>query len=154
MPIEEYFQKKYGKDAKTPPKRGLDSVTVPGAVSGWVALSERFGKLPFADLLAPAIDIAERGYLLPPVVAGKWVLPLAELQNLPGFAQAFLPRGRAFQTGELFQFKAAAKALRLIAQTKGEAFYQGEIAAAIGFPPKPMLRQSLNEMMERFPDDE
>ena len=127
----EYFQKKYGKDAKTPPKRGLDSVTVPGAVSSWVALSERFGKLPFADLLAPAIDIAERGYLLPPVVAGKWVLPLAELQNLPGFAQAFLPRGRAFQTGELFQFKAAAKALRLIAQTKGEAFYQGEIAAAI-----------------------
>ena len=54
----EYFHRKYGKDAKTPPKRGIDSVTVPGAVSGWVALSDRFGKLPFADLLEPAIDIA------------------------------------------------------------------------------------------------
>jgi gamma-glutamyltranspeptidase / glutathione hydrolase len=51
----EYFQKKYGADAKTPPKRGIDSVTVPGAVAGWVAMSERFGKLPFADLLEPAI---------------------------------------------------------------------------------------------------
>src|SRR5258706_1140468 len=59
----EYFKRKYGADAKTPPKRGLDSATVPGAVSSWVALSERFGKLPFADLMEPAIEIAERGYL-------------------------------------------------------------------------------------------
>ena len=56
----EYFRKKYGADAKTPPKRGIDSATVPGAVGTWVALSERYGKLPFADLLAPAIEIAER----------------------------------------------------------------------------------------------
>ena len=126
-----YFRAKYGADAKTPPKRGFDSVTVPGAVSAWVALSDRFGKLPFADLLAPAIDIAERGYLLPPVVQGKWAAPLAELQSLPGFAQAFLPFGRAPDVGELFQFKAAARALRAIAATKGEAFYTGEIAAAI-----------------------
>ncbi|MEQ1659562.1 MAG: gamma-glutamyltransferase, partial [Hylemonella sp.] len=54
----EYFKRKYGDGAKTPPKRGIDSVTVPGAVAGWVALSERFGKLPFADLLEPAIEIA------------------------------------------------------------------------------------------------
>ncbi len=52
-----YFSAKYGADARTPPKRGWDSVTVPGAVAGWVALHERFGKLPFADLLAPAIEI-------------------------------------------------------------------------------------------------
>ena len=51
----EYFRSKYGDDASAPPKRGWDSVTVPGAVSAWAALSERFGKLPFADLLAPAI---------------------------------------------------------------------------------------------------
>ena len=61
----EYFKAKYGADAATPPMRGIDSVTVPGAVRGWAALSERFGKLPFADLMAPAIDIAERGYLVP-----------------------------------------------------------------------------------------
>ena len=69
----EYFQRKYGADAKTPPVRGWDSATVPGAVAGWVALSERFGKLPFADLLEPAIEVAERGYAMPVVVHQKWV---------------------------------------------------------------------------------
>ena len=52
----EYFRAKCGDDARVPPKRGWDSVTVPGAVSAWVALSERFGSLPFADLLEPAIE--------------------------------------------------------------------------------------------------
>ncbi len=127
----EYFQRKYGSDARTPPKRGMDAVTVPGAVSSWVALSERFGKLPFADLMQPAIEIAERGYLVPPVVQQKWAAATDELRNLPGFAQSFLPWGRAPQVGELFEFKAAAKALRAIAATKGEAFYGGEIAQAI-----------------------
>ena len=127
----DYFARKYGTHEKAPPKRGFDSVTVPGAVSAWVALSGRFGKLPFADLMVPAIDIAERGYLMPPIVQGKWAAPVDELKSLPGFAQAFLPHGRAPHTGELFQFQAAARALRAIAATKGEAFYQGEIAAAI-----------------------
>jgi gamma-glutamyltranspeptidase/glutathione hydrolase len=126
-----YFQKKYGADAKNPPKRGIDSATVPGAVATWVALSERFGKLPFGDLLAPAIEIAERGYLLPVVVQQKWAAATPELGHLPGFAQTFLPWGRAPNVGELFQFPAAARALRLIAQTKGSAFYGGEIAAAL-----------------------
>ncbi len=127
----EYFKRKYGDGAKTPPKRGIDSVTVPGAVAGWVALSERFGKLPFADLLEPAIEIAERGYLIPVVVQQKWAAATPELQGVPGFAQSFLPWGRAPQVGELFQFKAAARALRAIAQTKGEAYYRGEIAQAL-----------------------
>jgi gamma-glutamyltranspeptidase/glutathione hydrolase len=127
----EYFQRKYGVDAKTPPKRGFDSVTVPGAVASWVAMSERFGKLPFEDLLQPAIEIAERGYLLPVVVQQKWAAATPELQGLPGFAQNFLPWGRAPQVGELFKFPAAAKGLRAIAQTKGAAFYGGEIAQAI-----------------------
>ncbi len=127
----DYLLRKYGADAKTPPKRGFDSVTVPGAVSAWVALSQRFGKLPFSDLMAPAIDIAQRGYGVPPILQGKWTAPVEELKSMPGFAQAFLPRGRAPDVGELFQFQAAARALRAIAATKGEAFYRGEIAAAI-----------------------
>jgi gamma-glutamyltranspeptidase/glutathione hydrolase len=126
-----YFQGKYGSDGKTPPRRGLDSVTVPGAVAGWVALSERFGKLPFADLLEPAIEIAERGYLVPPVVRQKWAAAASELEVQPGFAQNFLPWGRAPEVGELFRFEAAARGLRAIAQTKGAAFYEGEIAQAI-----------------------
>ncbi|MCE3273543.1 MAG: gamma-glutamyltranspeptidase precursor (Gamma-glutamyltransferase)-like protein [Ramlibacter sp.] len=127
----EYFAKKYGADAKTPPKRGIDSVSVPGAVGMWMALSQRYGKLPFADLLAPAIEIAERGYLIPIVVQQKWDAATAELKGQPGFAKAFLPWGRAPNVGELFQFPAAARALRLIAETKGEAFYKGEIAEAL-----------------------
>src|SRR4051812_17547379 len=127
----EYFQKKYGADARTPPKRGIDSVSVPGAVGTWVALSERYGKLPFADLLEPAIEVAERGYLLPIVVQQKWEAATPELGKLPGFAQSFLPWGRAPRVGELFQFPSAARALRLIAQTKGQAFYGGEIAEAL-----------------------
>ncbi len=127
----EYFKRKYGAEAATPPKRGFDAVTVPGAVSSWVQLSERFGKLPFSDLMEPAIEIAERGYLLPPVVQQKWAAATEELKSLPGFAQSFLPRGRAPAVGELFQFKAAARALRAIGATKGDAFYGGEIAQAI-----------------------
>jgi gamma-glutamyltranspeptidase/glutathione hydrolase len=127
----DYFSRKYGPDAQTPPKRGMDSVTVPGAVASWVAMSKRFGKLPFADLMEPAIEIAERGYLLPPVVQQKWAAATAELQSLPGFAQSFLPWGRAPNVGELFQFKAAAKALRAIAETKGDAYYGGAIAQAV-----------------------
>ena len=127
----EYFRAKYGADTRTPPKRGLDAVTVPGAVGSWVALSERFGKLPFADLLEPAIDIASRGYLVPPWVRMKWEAAREELQGLPGFAQAFLPRGRSPQVGELFQFPSAARGLRAIAETRGAAFYGGEIAEAI-----------------------
>ncbi|WP_439518134.1 gamma-glutamyltransferase family protein [Hydrogenophaga sp.] len=126
-----YFQRKHGSDAKAPPKRGPDSVSVPGAVASWVALSERFGKLPFADLMEPAIEIAERGYLLPVVVQQKWAAATPELGGLPGFAQAFLPWGRAPRVGELFQFQAAARGLRLIGETRGAALYGGEIAQAI-----------------------
>nr|MDP9124732.1 gamma-glutamyltransferase [Pseudomonadota bacterium] len=54
-----YFHRKHGN---TMPVRGWDTVTTPGAVAGWVALSKRFGKLPFADLFEPAVELAERGH--------------------------------------------------------------------------------------------
>ena len=127
----DYFHRKYGTAARTPPRRGMDSITVPGAVSAWVALSERFGKLPFADLMAPATEIAERGYAVPVVVQGKWAAAVPELQAQPGFAQHFMPWGRAPQVGELFRFPAAARALRAIGATRGEAFYTGAIAQAL-----------------------
>ncbi|MFT3665180.1 gamma-glutamyltransferase family protein [Piscinibacter sp.] len=129
----EYFRGRLGADARAPARRGWDSVTVPGAVSAWVALSERFGSLPFADLLEPAIEIAERGYAVPWVVRQKWAMAAAlpEITRQPGFAEAFLPHGRAPEVGELFRFPAAARTLRLIAQSYGEAFYRGEVAQAI-----------------------
>jgi gamma-glutamyltranspeptidase/glutathione hydrolase len=129
----EYFERKYGPDAKAPPKRGWDSVTVPGAVSAWMTMSAKFGKLPFADLLAPAIETAERGYAVPVIVQSKWAnaAALPELTTQPGFASTFMPHGRAPHVGELWALPEAARTLRLIAQTKGEAFYRGEVAAAL-----------------------
>jgi gamma-glutamyltranspeptidase / glutathione hydrolase len=120
-------------DRSAMPLRGWDSVTVPGAVSAWAALSQRFGKLPFEQLMVPAAEVAERGYAVPVVVQQKWTLAsqVGELVSQPGFAQTFLPRGRVPQVGERFAMPHAAKALRLIGATKGEAFYRGEIAAAL-----------------------
>jgi len=127
----DYFDRKHGAGSAMP-RRGWDAVTVPGAVAGWVALSERYGKLPFADLMAPAIEIAERGYAVPVIVQSKWRMAseVADLVAQPGFAETFLPRGRAPEVGELFRFPGAARTLRLIAATKGEAFYRGEVAEA------------------------
>ena len=126
----EYFRRKYGADARTPPMRGWDSATVPGAVAAWVTMSQRFGKLPFAQLLAPAIDIAERGYAVPVVVQQKWAAAVPVICDQPGFRDAFMPNGRAPHVGEQFRLPAAAHSLRLIADTQGAAFYGGEIAEA------------------------
>ena len=126
----DYFKRKYGESATAPPKRGWDSATVPGAVASWVAMSERFGKLPFADLLEPAIDIAARGYAVPVVVQQKWAAATPLLEDQPGFRDAFMPKGRAPEVAELFRFSDAARSLRLIAESRGAAFYGGEIAEA------------------------
>jgi gamma-glutamyltranspeptidase/glutathione hydrolase len=127
----EYFQQQIRPGSKNPPKRGIDSVTVPGAVASWMALSERYGKLPFADLLEPAIEIAERGYLMPIVVQQKWAAATPELGSLPGFARSLPALGPRARGRRAVPFPAAARALKLIAETKGEAFYRGEIAEAL-----------------------
>ncbi len=121
----DYFRRKHGEAM---PMRGWDSVTVPGAVAGWVALSERFGKLPFADLLGPAIELAERGHAVGCIVADKWQRQVPALERLPGFAAAFMPRGRAPLPGERFVFAEAGASLREIAETRGESFYRGALA--------------------------
>ena len=123
-----YFERRHGGAL---PVRGWDSVTVPGAVAGWVALSGRCGQLPFADLLEPAIELAERGHGVACIVADKWARQVPLLHAQPGFAAAFMPRGRAPEPGERFVFEAAGRTLRAIAQSRGEAFYRGEIAAAL-----------------------
>jgi len=129
----QYFRARHGAEAGSPPRRGWDAVTVPGAVAGWVALARRFGRLPLEQVLAPAAEIAERGYAVPVIVQGKWAAAAAlpELTGQPGFAEIFLPHGRAPQVGERFALPAAARALRLIGRTLGEAYYRGEIAAVI-----------------------
>lgn len=116
---------------KEMPLRGWESVTVPGAVSAWVDLSGRFGKLPFATLFEPAIGYAQQGYCVSPVVAEVWRRNAIELKVQPGYAEAFMPGGDAPQAGDLFRNEAMARSLRLIAETKGECFYRGELAERI-----------------------
>src|SRR4029077_61173 len=116
------------KDKRVMPTRGWDAVTVPGAVSAWVALSERFGKLPFADLFEPAIRYAADGYMVSPTIARLWGKQGPELRDVPGFAEHFMPRGRALEPGEKFMAPAHAKTLARIAETRGEAFYKGDLA--------------------------
>jgi gamma-glutamyltranspeptidase/glutathione hydrolase len=113
------------------PFRGWETVTVPGAVAGWVAMSEKFGKLPFADLFAPAIGYAQDGFIVTPVIAELWRRAAAELGHHPGFAETFLPDGQPPKVGTRYANKDFARTLRLIADTKGEAFYRGPLAEAI-----------------------
>jgi len=130
----EYFSNKYGTDVNglaDRPMRGWDSVTVPGALAGWEELHRRFGSLPLGDLLQPAIEIAERGYAMAPVVAHKWAAAIPDLRDQPGFAGAFMPHGRAPEIGEIFRFEAAAKTLKKIAKSGIREFYEGEIAESI-----------------------
>ena len=86
------------------PQRGWDSVTVPGAVAAWVELSRKYGKLPFADLFEPAIKYAAEGFMVSPTIARLWDNQLPELKTLPGYAEAFMPKGRAPHAGESFVF--------------------------------------------------
>jgi gamma-glutamyltranspeptidase/glutathione hydrolase len=83
--------------------------------------------------MEPAAEVAERGYAVPVVVQHKWAAAAAqpELTSQPGFAQAFLPQGRAPEVGERFSLPGAARALRAIGASRGEAFYRGEIAQAL-----------------------
>ena len=110
------------------PTRGWDSVTVPGCVAGWAALHEKLGSMAFADVLAPAIDYAERGFAISPMVHQKWAAQADVLQPQPGFAEHFLPRGRAPHVGEHFVLKGAAATLKRIAASGGRDFYEGETA--------------------------
>ena len=119
------------KDHKIMPLRGWNTVTVPGCVSAWVALSARFGKLPFADLFEPAIGYARDGYLVSPTIAKQWANQAPELQVQPGYKEAFMPRGRPPLPGEKFSFPDQAKTLEQIAQTHGDAFYRGDIVRKI-----------------------
>lgn len=113
------------------PFRGWDSVTVPGAVASWVALIDRFGALDLETVMAPAIGYAEGGFNVSPVIGALWQRGAEMLSEQPGFAQAFMPGGRAPRAGERFANPAQARSLRLIAETRGRAFYEGELAEKI-----------------------
>jgi gamma-glutamyltranspeptidase / glutathione hydrolase len=94
-------------------ERGPRSVTVPGAVAGWAALSERFGRRGLDTLLADAVAAAEEGFAVGRVTAKSWARP---------------PAPRA---GERIRLPELGATLRRIADEGPDAFYRGEIAHAI-----------------------
>lgn len=129
-----YFEKKYGTDAKgfaNHPKRGWDSVTVPGAIAGWLSLHEKLGSLSFDAILQPAIEIAERGHAVAPIVAHKWAAAIPELGDGIGFKEVFMPHDRAPHVGEIFKAPGIANTFRYLCKNGLRDFYEGEIAHAI-----------------------
>lgn len=113
------------------PPTGWNSVTVPGAVSAWAQLHAQFGRLPFERLFAPAIAYGRNGFLVSPMVATQWAAQVPLFAEQPGFAEAFLPGGRAPKAGEPFTFPDHAETLEKIAASGGVEFYRGELAAAL-----------------------
>src|SRR5262245_195395 len=105
--------------------------SVPGCADGWFELHKKYGKLPLSEVLAPAIKYAEEGFPLSPVIAGDWERSLTRFKDKPGFAEVFMPGGRAPHEGELFKNPALAKTLRLLASGGHDAYYKGPIAEAI-----------------------
>ena len=116
----------------TIPPRGLLPVSVPGCVDGWAALHGRFGRLPWAEVLAPAIRYAREGFPVTEVIADGWARSVPLLSPEPGaFAATFAPGGRAPAKGEIFRNPDLADTLAAIATGGRDAFYKGTIADRI-----------------------
>jgi gamma-glutamyltranspeptidase/glutathione hydrolase len=113
------------------PHEGIHSVTVPGTVDGWSKAHQRFGKLAWKDLFAPAIYYADHGYAVPEIVHQYWSDSVEKLQTNPEAARVFLPGGKVPELGAHFNNPDLAKTLTTIAQQGRDAFYKGQIAQAI-----------------------
>ena len=121
------------KGHTTMPKKGIDSVTVPGAVEGWDMLRERFGTKSFKELLAPAIGIARDGFPVAEFSAAYWSWGWVQknLRSDPVAAALYLPQGQAPRIGEIFRNPELSETLEQIAQSGKQAFYSGTIADRI-----------------------
>jgi gamma-glutamyltranspeptidase/glutathione hydrolase len=119
------------KGVTSMPAAGIDSVTVPGAVAGWHALHERFGRLTWKDLFQSAIFYAEDGYPVPEIIASYWNESAEWITKDPEGRRVYLPNGKPPAVGQVFQNRDLAKALRLVAQNGPAEFYKGGIARAI-----------------------
>lgn len=120
------------------PKYGFIPVTAPGAPAAWAELSAKYGKLPLTEVLQPAIEYAENGYPLTPVLGHYWERAARIYgENLKGdefkgWFETFTPAGRAPGIGEIWRSSGHARTLQSIAETKAESFYRGELADQIG----------------------
>lgn len=113
------------------PAEGPLPWTVPGCVDGWFALHERFGRLPMADLLQPAIDYAEKGFPVSELIAYYWQRSVNRFRQYENFQRLYAPDGRAPGKGDSFRNPELAATYRLLAGKGRDAYYRGEIAQAI-----------------------
>ncbi|GAC1654588.1 MAG: gamma-glutamyltransferase [Gemmatimonadaceae bacterium] len=119
------------KGITTMPEVGIYSTTVPGAVAGWDAMRERFGSLPFATTLAPAIYYAEHGFPVSEVISGMWARSEGLLAAHPNAQATYLPGGHAPTLGDVFRNPDLARSLGRIAERGRVGFYEGATAEAI-----------------------
>ena len=121
-----------GRNRQAVPEHGAESVTVPGAVSGWVALLERYGTLNLARVLEPAVALAGRGFPVSPVVARQWAGEVAKLRCDDAARGTFLVEGgRSPQTGEWFRNPDLADSLALLSEQGAGAMYGGDLGSRI-----------------------
>ena len=117
---------------------GAVSVSTPGAVDAWSALHARFGRLRWADLFAPAIELARRGAPVPQTIAAQLAASLEAftgpgrgVEETDNLEAVWAPGGRAPAEGEIFANPDLARTYQAIAEGGREAFYEGEIARVI-----------------------
>ncbi|GGK37854.1 gamma-glutamyltransferase [Deinococcus malanensis] len=118
------------------PTHGWLPVTVPGTPRGWADLHARFGRLPFEQVLAPAIRYAREGYPLSPVLADGWRRSIQVYRRRQGpefeaWLETFAPQGFGAGVGEMWASEGHARTLERIAQSGAADFYDGELAAQI-----------------------
>jgi len=113
------------------PYLGPLPVTVPGAVDGWYELHGRYGRLPMAELLQPAIDYAENGFPVTEFIADLWRENTNARKDFPGVREVYMPGGKSPETGDVFRNPHLANTYRMIAAGGRDAFYKGEIAKKI-----------------------
>jgi gamma-glutamyltranspeptidase/glutathione hydrolase len=113
------------------PQDGIHSVTVPGCVAGWEKLHTRFGRLPWAELFAPAIYYARHGYPVTELIQRSWADSLSKLSADENARRAYLRGGAAPRLGEVVKLEGLGKALDLIGREGAATLYRGPIAKAI-----------------------
>lgn len=113
---------------KEMPLDGVHAVSVPGAVSVYEAIWKRYCTLPWAELWAPAIQLAEQGVAITDYISKRYAERADRLSKFEWSAKQFLPNGSAPAPGERWAAPNLAKSLRIVAKGGAEAFYRGEIA--------------------------
>ena len=113
------------------PQHGIHPVTVPGAVAGWMALHEKFGRLPLDTVLAAAIGHAEDGFPVPEITSLEWDGAVPLLRADPNAIATYLPAGRTPAAGDVFRNPDLAHTLGVIARDGADGFYRSEVAQRI-----------------------